>query len=128
VIAGGIPAVTVALALPRSYSSTMERTFGVELSDGARRAKLFGDLDLAAYDDLLARLSAFFADGGDAELDLSGVTFVDSSAIRLFIQLHRARAEGGHLVLVAPRPQVERVLEVAGLDDLGIKIARADDD
>lgn len=106
----------------------MERTFGVELSDGARRAKLFGDLDLAAYDELLAKLSTFFANGGDAELDLSGVTFVDSSAIRLFIQLHRARPEGGHLVLVAPQPHVERVLEVAGLDDLGIKIARTDDE
>jgi anti-anti-sigma factor len=106
----------------------MERTFGVELPDGTRRAKLFGDLDLAAYDELLARLSGFFADGGDAELDLSGVTFVDSSAIRLFIQLQRARAEGGHLVLVAPQPHVERVLEVAGLDDLGIKIARTDDE
>jgi anti-anti-sigma factor len=106
----------------------MERTFGVELSDGARRATLSGDLDLAAYDELLARLSVFFADGGDAELDLSGVTFVDSSAIRLFIQLQRARAEEGRLVLVAPQPHVERVLEVAGLGDLGIEIARADDD
>jgi anti-anti-sigma factor len=101
----------------------MERTFGVELSDGTRRAKLYGDLDLAAYDELLVRLSGFFADGGDAELELSGVTFVDSSAIRLFIQLQRARTEGGQLVLVAPQPHVERVLEVAGLDDLGIKIA-----
>lgn len=106
----------------------MERTFGVELPDGTRRAKLFGDLDLAAYDELLKRLSGFFADSGDAELDLSGVTFVDSSAIRLFIQLQRARGEGGQLVLVAPQPHVERVLEVAGLDDLGIKIARADDE
>jgi anti-anti-sigma factor len=106
----------------------MERTFGVELSDKARKAKLFGDLDLAAYDQLLARLSAFFADGSDAELDLSGVTFVDSSAIRLFIQLQRTRADGGHLVLLAPQPHVERVLEVAGLDDLGIEIARANDD
>ncbi len=105
-----------------------ERTFGVELSDGARRARLSGDLDLAAYEELLARLSTYFADGGDAELDLSGVTFVDSSAIRLFIQLQRARAEGGRLVLLAPQPHVERVLEVAGLDDLGIRIKRRDDD
>jgi anti-anti-sigma factor len=106
----------------------MERTYGVALSDGARRATLSGDVDLAAYDELLPRLTTFFADGGDAELDLSGVTFVDSSAIRLFIQLQRARTEGGHLVLVAPQPHVERVLEVAGLDDLGIKIVRTADE
>ena len=80
-----------------------------------------------SYDELATSLGPAFVTDGDLELDLADVTFVDSSAIRLFAQLERSRADGAHLVLLSPQPQVDRVLEVAGMADLGIRITRSSD-
>jgi len=80
-----------------------------------------------SYDELMRSLGPAFDADGDLELDLADVTFVDSSAIRLFAQLERSRGADAHLVLRSPQPQVERVLEVAGMADLGIRIRRASD-
>ena len=80
-----------------------------------------------SYDELARSLGPAFDADGDVELDLAAVTFVDSSAIRLFAQLERSRADGAHLVLLSPQPQVDRVLEVAGMADLGIRIRRSSD-
>jgi anti-sigma B factor antagonist len=104
-----------------------DRSFGIELSDGSRRARLSGELDMDSYDELSRTLGPAFDADGDIELDLADVTFIDSSAIRLFAQLQRSRDEDAHVVLVSPQPQVSRVLEVAGMADLGIRIRRADD-
>ena len=104
-----------------------ERTFGVDLPEGSRRAKLSGELDMESYDELSRILLTSFDGGGDIELDLADVTFVDSSAIRLFAQLHRSTNGNGRLILIRPQPQVSRVLEVAGLADLGIAIERTGD-
>ncbi|WUT00981.1 STAS domain-containing protein [Streptomyces sp. NBC_00708] len=45
-------------------------------------------------------------------LDASGITFADSSLLNLLILTHRA----GALRLAAPRPQLQRLLELTGLD------------
>jgi anti-anti-sigma factor len=105
-----------------------DRTFGVELSEGSRRAKLSGEIDMDSYDELARTLAPSFEADGDLELDLTDVTFIDSSAIRLFAQLERSRDDGAHLILRSPQPQVERVLEVAGMADLGIRIRRPSDE
>jgi len=103
-----------------------DRAFGVEVSEGSQRAKLSGELDMDSYDELASTLASSFEADGDIELDLVQVTFIDSSAIRLFAQLERSRADGAHLILRSPQPQVERVLEVAGMADIGIRIERGD--
>ena len=82
---------------------------------------------MESYEELQATLGPSFEAEGTIELDLAGVTFIDSSAIRLFAQLERSRADEAHLILVSPQPQVDRVLEVAGMEDLGILIRRSDD-
>lgn len=49
-------------------------------------------------------------------VDLSGVTFIDSSGIGVLVgALKRAREHGGTLVLVCPQPRVRRVFEITGL-------------
>jgi len=45
-------------------------------------------------------------------LDASGITFADSSLLNLLILTHRA----GTLRVAAPQPQLQRLLEVTGLD------------
>ncbi|HEY2330746.1 MAG TPA: STAS domain-containing protein [Acidimicrobiales bacterium] len=52
-------------------------------------------------------------------LDLSDLAFVDSSGLRVLIQVRRRIIDtGAHLVLRQPRPNVRRVLEVSGLDSV----------
>src|SRR5262249_8001893 len=107
-------------------SRSMTDAFGVEVSEEGRRATLSGEFDMESYDAVADVLMNALSSDGEIVLDLSDVSFVDSSAIRLFAQLHRARGDGGRLVLVSPQPQVARVLEVAGLRDIGISIQETD--
>lgn len=52
-------------------------------------------------------------------LDLSGVTFIDSSGLRALVAAHkRAEAAGGGLVIVDPSPPVLRLLGLTGLDQV----------
>ena len=97
--------------------------FLIEL-DGERGARLRGELDLATYDAAMEGLSELFGATGDVSLDLSELTFVDSSGIRLFIQLHQSLGEGGRLILRDPTPHVAGILEIAGLDGLGVRLER----
>lgn len=95
--------------------------FRVDLLEQGRAARLIGELDLAAYDVATDALSHLFEAAHDVTLDVSRLSFVDSSGIRLFIRLHQSLT-GGRLVLRSPTPHVARVLEIAGLPDLGIRI------
>lgn len=55
-------------------------------------------------------------DSGDLRVDLSGVTFIDSSGLRVVLEAHqRFHGDGCRLVLVAPSKPVARLIEVAGL-------------
>jgi anti-sigma B factor antagonist len=61
-------------------------------------------------------------------IDLSEVTFIDSTAIGILAMAHkRAARAGGHLVLVAAPERVERVLYLTGLSTvLDIRSSLAD--
>ena len=95
-------------------------------ADG-RGATLAGELDLASYDKLSAVLEPLLDVDGDVSLDLADVTFVDSSAIRLFVRLQEARnGSDAALHLLHPQPHVARVLRVAGVSDLGVVLESSD--
>ena len=98
----------------------------VELSDDGHGATLHGELDLATYDAMSKTLAPLFEVVGNVVLDLTDVTFIDSSAIRLFVRLQEARDGSGVVELRGARPHVARVLEVAGVTDLGIEMGGAD--
>ena len=49
-------------------------------------------------------------------LDLSGLTFMDSSGIALILKAYKiTRAQGGTLALANPTRQVQRVMETSGI-------------
>ncbi len=56
-------------------------------------------------------------------VDLSAVTFCDSSGIRLLHQLHRSiEADGAHFILIDPPEKVRRLIEMVDPDgDLKIR-------
>jgi anti-anti-sigma factor len=74
---------------------------------------LCGELDAAGVPELRDRLTGV---AGDVTLDCSGLTFLDSSGLALFVAAHRAcRARGAELVIVNPSRCVIRLLELTGL-------------
>jgi anti-anti-sigma factor len=77
---------------------------------------LAGELDLATIPKLEERLREELRAHGGIVLDLTRLSFIDSSGIGLLIKTHRA-AEGGRLqTIVSPGSQVERIFNLAGID------------
>jgi anti-anti-sigma factor len=95
----------------------MENSIGVTSHDieGGRVFTLSGELDVTTSQGLAERLTG--RPGSLVVLDLSGLSFMDSSGIGA---IHAARRlsikNGGTLVVCRPSPQVLRVLEITGLD------------
>jgi len=81
---------------------------------------LSGELDLATADDVQRELERIEAtDAASIVLDLSGLTFMDSTGVRLLITAHaRSRADSNRLSLLRGAPAVQRVLELSGVDAL----------
>jgi len=89
--------------------------------DGAvHTITLFGELDLATVDEVRHELEhAEASDVASIVLDLSGLTFMDSTGVRLLVEAHaRSRADSDRLVLIRGPVSVQRVLEITGVVDL----------
>ena len=78
---------------------------------------LAGALDVAGSEVLLAKLDRLIEAGRHhLVVDVSGVTFCDSSGISALVRSRaRAVAMTGSLRLSSPSPAVRRVLEISGL-------------
>lgn len=91
---------------------TEERRLDLSLDiDGA--LVLVGEIDSYTAPQLGDRL----ADDPSVDvLDLAGVSFIDSSGLRVLVEGHQARVDrGARLVLRAPSAAVQRLLEISGL-------------
>jgi anti-sigma B factor antagonist len=51
-------------------------------------------------------------------LDLSGVTYLSSSGLRVLLSINKQTQVAGGLVLINPREVVKKIIEVAELDDI----------
>jgi len=89
------------------------------LADGIEKVTLTGSLDVSAAQEIEREFSAAARSGHHVVVDLSQVRFLSSQGIRaLMINAKAVEAKGRRMVLVAPPPQVEHVLHVAGIDQL----------
>ncbi|MCG8922971.1 STAS domain-containing protein [Lentzea sp. CC55] len=89
----------------------------VGTSAAQTEVQLAGALDVAGSEVLLAKLDRLIGAGRHhLVVDVSGVTFCDSSGISALVR-GRARAVEmtGSLRLVSPSPAVRHVLEISGL-------------
>ncbi|MEW1567928.1 STAS domain-containing protein [Streptomyces sp. NPDC093509] len=78
-----------------------------------------GELDADTVDALRQALQAVDSNPMRWVLDLSGVTFMDSSAINVLVAARRtATASGGWIRLAALTAPVQRVIEIVGLDTI----------
>jgi anti-sigma B factor antagonist len=78
------------------------------------------ELDVYTSPLLQERLVEVLKDGSSSiVLDLSAVTFLDSTGLGVLITgLKRCRSAEGDLVLVTAQPNVLKVLEITGLNDV----------
>jgi anti-sigma B factor antagonist len=81
--------------------------------------ELAGELDIAAVTEALKRMIVCHLPcGAQLVLDLSRLTFMDSTGIRLILQAQEhALRHDARLVVVRPPANVMRVLELVGLDE-----------
>jgi anti-anti-sigma factor len=79
--------------------------------------EVVGEIDAHSAPSLVEQISA----GPDHTLvlDLAGVTFMDSSGLRVVVNLHQnGQAGGPELVIKDPSKPVMRLFEIAGLTEL----------
>ena len=77
-----------------------------------------GELDLATAPELESAVLSAIGDGRDVVLDLTGLTFMDSTGVRTIVSAHAA-AEGSAGAFAVVRPPagspVARVIEISGI-------------
>jgi anti-anti-sigma factor len=78
---------------------------------GSDTLVISGELDFASFDPLSDALDDV---EGAVRLDISGLTFMDSSGLRLILQ----RLKVGPVTLVGTAPHVMRMIELCGVAEL----------
>jgi anti-anti-sigma factor len=91
---------------------------GIEAAGAnASVVSLAGELALGTLPGIETRLLREVQSKAGVVVDLTGVSFIDSSGIGLLIRAFRATEDGGTLhTVIAEGSQVERVFELAGID------------
>lgn len=78
---------------------------------------IYGDVDLHVAEELRRRLTAAIGEGMALVIDLSAVTFVDSTTLGVLLSgLKRLREKEGRLRLVVPGTEIRRIFELTMLD------------
>jgi anti-anti-sigma factor len=96
-------------------------TFSVTITKAGRSAcvQVTGDLDYESADEVVEAASQLLArqvDLTELHLDLSGLTFLDSTALSGLLLLHRRTTQSGVQLHLDHRPAfLDRVLRVTGL-------------
>lgn len=87
---------------------------------GVVKVGLVGRLDTPGVDAVETRLTAALVPrAARAIVDLSGVEFIGSLGLRMFITIARTLSRrNGKMILYAPQPFVAQVLETASLGDI----------
>ena len=92
-----------------------------ELRNGALHVQLHGEWDLGGDEMFEEAVANVDQDPGLSEvvLDLRGLTFLDSSALRQIVLLDaRSRADGFSLSILRPPQPAYKVFQITGTDEL----------
>ncbi|HEX4189144.1 MAG TPA: STAS domain-containing protein [Solirubrobacteraceae bacterium] len=88
------------------------------VSGGTHTLMLTGELDMATAPDLETVVTACAGNAGRLALDLSRLTFIDSTGLRLVLLTQQLCREAGAEFAVIPGPTlVQRVFELTGVVD-----------
>jgi anti-sigma B factor antagonist len=85
--------------------------------DGDAALIVNGDIDIATSEAFFDALCALVASAhSPAFVDLSNVTYIDSSGLNALVRVSRTVQEDVTLVLVAPSAPVRKLLALSGLE------------
>ena len=98
----------------------MQLAYSVDSTSTETRIRARGEIDMAVADWFAEAITAALANGSPRVIvDLTEVTFLDSSGIRALLTANRVAAERCRSLTVEnPAPMVHRVLEICGVLDL----------
>ena len=90
-----------------------------EALEDARLVRATGEIDVSSVDTLRRELDAARGEAATVLLDMSRVTFIDSTGLHLLLETSRdsAGSDWG-FVIVRPSGVVQRLLQVTGTADL----------
>ena len=121
--AGGLEPGRTGYQAPRHMgTSTREATEQFRIDEERPRSgtvvlAIHGDVDLHVAGELRERLSTAIDDASTLVVDLSGVTFIDSTTLGVLLGgMKQLRAKRGRLHVVVPRGEIRRIFEVTLLD------------
>jgi len=77
--------------------------------------RIVGEIDLGSASEFEDAVLAITGEGDDCIIDLSDLTFIDSTGIRAVIRV-ADRCSPTALVLRSPRPNVLKVFDITGLE------------
>jgi len=86
--------------------------------NGAVVVRVDGEVDLATAPALWAALERALADGDQLVLDLSAVTFIDSTGLSVLLRAYQVLGATGTLKVRGPNVQARRLFELAGVESL----------
>ena len=90
---------------------------GIDRNEGATIVRLAGELDLYNAHSVREALIACCEEAPDRlVVDLSGVKFIDSTALGVLIEARTRMANRRGFMLAAPGLETRRALEISGLD------------
>ena len=99
--------------------------------NGNQRVSLAGRLDTHTYGDLDQQLAPVLASSIQSlVLDLAGLEYISSAGVRSIFKARKAlAARGGKVVVVNPKPQIQKVFDVVKavpLDEIFSSVQEAD--
>ena len=103
-----------------------EQTWHWRVDVGADRSvlALSGEIDMSGADRLDDLLHETIAQAGTVEVDLAGLTFIDSTVLSTLVGAHHYAVDRGvHVTLVNAAGQVRRVLDMTGIMQLFGRVA-----
>lgn len=86
----------------------------VDVDEGASLAVLRGELDLSSVETLVCEVRPLVARGGNLEIDMEAVRFVDSTGLRGLLSLAEKLGPHGRVTIVRPRRALCRLLDISG--------------
>jgi anti-anti-sigma factor len=94
--------------------------FRIDRAEAAETLMVTGELDIASAAALERTVAGMLdGQGDDFRLDVSAMTFMDSTGAQALLHVHnRVESLGRRLVIVSPTRPVRRVLELMGLNQV----------
>lgn len=104
--------------MSHKFDPSSERLLAVETRPDGRRTvvAVSGEIDLATVDRVERATAEALASTEDVALDLRAVTFIDSTGLRLLLELDDLALAGGRALTLLPGATVTRLLELTGLE------------